>query len=80
MKIDGKEFVKVFLPFLDPEMPGCRGETPWAELVETLPSGNIKARLDNHLVGTDIHGFKLDDIVEFSEQDGRWQPVVQVLH
>ena len=79
MKINGKDFIKVFIPFSDPDMPGCRGESPWAELVETLPSGNIRARIDNHLV-TDIHGFKLDDIVEFSIQDERWQPVPHVIH
>ena len=69
------EFIKVWLPFYDPDFPNCKGETPWAVVTQILSTGNILARLDNEPIATDLHGHSYNDIVELHVgDDGRWTP------
>ena len=53
MKI-GKH-VKVFL----------KGESPWAIVTKIISPTHIKAKIDNHLVSTDMHGLLFGDVADF---------------
>lgn len=76
MLINGKEFVKAFIAYTDPALPGLQGEAPWIEIIERLPNGDIIGRIDNYLIGTEFHELDVDDVLEFTEgKDGRWLPI-----
>jgi len=55
--------VKVFL----------NGESPWATITNIIDSLHIKAKIDNHLVCNDMHGFKFGDEIPFVLINGCWE-------
>lgn len=49
------------------------GERFWVEITKADSKGNYIGRVDNELVGKDMHGLKLHDIVHFS-----WRNVIDI--
>ncbi len=52
--------IKVFLP----------GESPWATVVSVHEDGRLVARIDNHPVCTNMHGYSHGDLATFEKRIG----------
>ena len=40
------------------------GESPWGEVITDLEDGGKRVRIDNHLICTDVHGYKFNDVID----------------